>query len=148
MPSPRRVLVTGSRFWPDEAPIYRALYQQRLIAAGPMVIVHGDCPTGADAIADRWGRQFYTDTVIVEPHPADWAHWGKAAGPMRNQLMVDLGADICLAFPIVGPGGHSGTRDCMDKARAAGIPVIEHGRPLGSITATVDAYRDAQAAGR
>jgi len=126
--SPRRVLVTGSRDWGFEAraPIYRALYFQRLIASdvgtGRMVIVHGFCPTGADAIADRWGAQFYPDTVTVERHAADWGHWGKAAGPMRNQLMVDLGADVCLAFPFPDSRG---TRDCMVKAQAAGIEVLE-----------------------
>jgi hypothetical protein len=125
----RRVLVTGSRDWTDPAPIFRALYYQRMIAGDAgMIIVHGDCATGADAIADRWGRQFYPDTVLVEPNPADWKHWGKAAGPMRNQLMVDLGADVCLAFPFPNSRG---TRDCIERARAAGIPVqVFEGHPM------------------
>lgn len=120
----RRVLVTGSRHWVDKGPIFRALYYQREIAgAAGMVIVHGACPTGADAIADTWGRLFYPGSVLVEPNPADWDHFGKAAGPMRNQLMVDLGADVCLAFPFPDSRG---TTDCMEKARAARIPVQEY----------------------
>lgn len=120
---PRRVLVTGSRDWVDESPIYRALYYQRMIAGDAgMIIVHGHCSTGADAIADRWGRQFYPGSVSIERYPAQWEN-GKAAGPRRNQQMVDLGADVCLAFPFPGSRG---TVDCMQKARAAKILVQEY----------------------
>lgn len=126
--APRRVLVTGSRDWTDQSVIFRALYYERLTAGDRgMVIVHGDCPTGADRFADQWGRRFYPGAVTVETHPADWK-LGKHAGHMRNQKMADLGADVCLAFPFT----HSrGTRDCMERARAAGIEVREFwGHPV------------------
>lgn len=125
---PRRVLVTGSRNWVDPAPIYRALYFEKMAAGGDgdLIVVHGDCPTGADAIAARWVERFYPEHTHAEAHPADWDHFGKAAGPMRNQKMVDLGADVCLAFPL--PGG-KGTQDCMAKANLAGIPLrVFHGQ--------------------
>lgn len=44
------------------------------------------------------------------------------AGPRRNQHMVDLGANMCVALPL-GPSG--GTRDCMRRAEAAHIPVLD-----------------------
>lgn len=50
------------------------------------------------------------------------------AGLVRNQLMVDLGADICLAFPLPGSRG---TWDCMGRAEAAGIKVINLGSKPG-----------------
>lgn len=81
------------------------------------VIVHGACPTGADAIADRLSRDH---GFTVEPHPADWARHGKAAGPIRNQEMVEAGADICLSFILNGSPGATG---CTDMAERAGIPV-------------------------
>ena len=63
---PRRVLVTGSRTWIDEAVIAAALREHWTAGA---VLVTGACPRGADAIAERlwtaWGGQ-------VERHPADW----------------------------------------------------------------------------
>jgi hypothetical protein len=43
-----------------------------------------------------------------------------AQGNYRNQHMVDLGARICLAFPLPSSRG---TYDCMARAEAAGIPV-------------------------
>ena len=55
----------------------------------------------------------------VECHTAQWAKYGKAAGPMRNQEMLDSGIDLVVAFP-----GGRGTADMLDKARLAGV-VIE-----------------------
>lgn len=115
-----RILVTGSRDWPRRETVWMALnYHAR--RAGT-IVVHGDCPTGADLHAQQW-----TETqpdVVVERHRADWQRHGRAAGPIRNQEMVDLGADACLAFPL---GASRGTRDCMRRAEAAGIPVFNYG---------------------
>lgn len=125
--TPFRVIVTGSRDWSDEQLVRDAL--DRLLdeltvpgACRELVIVHGDCPTGADFFAGRWGFDSAHQGVEVEAHPAGWNAHGKAAGPLRNAHMVSLGADLCLAFPLpLGPS--RGTRDCMKKADAAGIPV-------------------------
>lgn len=114
----RRVLVTGSRDWSDVSAVYAALDAQR--AKFPdLVVVHGDCPTGADSFARQWAR---TRGVPMEAYPARWERYGKVAGPKRNQRMVDLGADVCLAFPL---GASRGTRDCMRRAVVAGIPVVD-----------------------
>lgn len=74
----------------------------------PLIVVHGDCPTGADVLADRWARRREPD-VTVEPHPADWKIYGKAAGPRRNAHMVKLGADMCIAFLRMASVGTSNT---------------------------------------
>jgi YspA, cpYpsA-related SLOG family len=142
-------LVTGSRFWTDQATVWEALNSQ--IKLGPMTLVHGDAP-GADEIADEWG-QFILDklrfmavmydkdgfSLTIEKHPARkpcetpgcWDHsfkaLGKGAGPIRNQVLVDRGADICLAFPLPDSRG---TFDCIHRAKYAGIP-IEIFKPEG-----------------
>ena len=51
----------------------------------------------------------------------NWKNLGRKAGPLRNQKMVDLGADICIAFP---QGESRGTRNCMKLADKAGIEVV------------------------
>lgn len=142
-----RVIVTGSRDLPD-GPVGRRL--MHLLADVPLgarlVIVHGACPTGADEEAARfggWAKQAGAEEigmeVEVEPHPADWdgpctsrcrpnhrrpwrdgATYCPAAGARRNREMADLGADLCLAFPL---GRSPGTRDMIRKAKAAGVPV-------------------------
>jgi hypothetical protein len=83
------------------------------------VIVHGACPSGADAMAAEWARDY---GVTAEPHPADWSGCGKAAGFIRNAEMVSLGADVCLAFYKQG-AGNKGTDHCASQAEKAGIPV-------------------------
>lgn len=114
-----RVLLTGSRTWGDATAITWALdaiYWSNCIE--PMVLVHGACPTGADAIADRWAVR--ASRVTVERHPADWERHGKRAGYIRNAEMVQLGADLCLAFIA---GGSKGATHCAGLAEKAGIEV-------------------------
>lgn len=78
-------------------------------------IIHGNA-TGADTIADIWGR---TNQKKVTPYPANWKKHGIAAGPIRNQQMLDEGKpDFVIAFP-----GDDGTADMCRRAKSAGIPV-------------------------
>lgn len=115
----KRLLITGSRHGWDEDKLKQALYDGlRFLGTEATILVHGDAP-GVDTQAARiwrdWGLQ-------DEPHPADWSI-GKKAGPLRNQEMVDLGADLCLAFPTAVSRG---TRHCASAAERAGIPVTYH----------------------
>ena len=88
-----------------------------LVKAGVRIVV-GDCKSGVDEIT--WDMR-----GLIEPEVwiADWKTFGKAAGPKRNQAMVDSGADLCIAFPSKGS---TGTIDCVERAKAAGIPVVGH----------------------
>ncbi|WP_086846993.1 SLOG family protein [Amycolatopsis kentuckyensis] len=135
---PKRILVTGSRHWTDKVAIADALdravedferpgvLDKSKKLDGIYILIHGDCE-GADRIAaEYWlGRP-------VQAYPANWAEFGKAAGPIRNQRMVNLGADICLAFPTAGSRG---TWDCVRRAREAGIPVeiIEESKEVTNV---------------
>ncbi|MGA5820894.1 SLOG family protein [Kitasatospora sp. NPDC094028] len=110
-----RILVTGSRAWSDRAQLEWAL--GAALVFRPIVIVHGGCPTGADAMAAAWAQRA---GVEVEAWPADWVRYGRAAGPRRNQAMVDAGARLVLAFLLPGSRG---TADCVRRAKAADIPV-------------------------
>lgn len=118
-----RILVTGSRDWLSAARLYRVL-DEVLAEHGSLILVHGACPSGADKMADNWaGNVHYFGgqaAVTREPHPADWAAHGRAAGFRRNAEMVALGADLCLAFIR---NGSRGATHCADLAEKAGIPV-------------------------
>ncbi|WP_031514818.1 DUF2493 domain-containing protein [Streptomyces sp. NRRL F-5123] len=111
-----RVLVTGSRDWHQPVSIEIAL-TSLLLTRRHITVVHGACPRGADAMAHAWAT---TRGIEVEPHPADWQQHGKAAGFRRNAEMVNLGADLCLAFIRNSSRGASHTAALAD---AAGIPV-------------------------
>lgn len=117
-----RVLITGSRDWTDYEALRHAIDINTIgKSRWRTTIVHGACPTGADYMAAGYA---FDEGFNVEAYPADWNKHGRAAGPIRNQQMVDLGADVCLAFPL---GESRGTRHCMRAAEKAGIKVINYG---------------------
>lgn len=108
-----RVLITGSRDWPSALTIeyvlddIEATFGERI-----HTLVSGACPTGADLIAEFFARKI---GWTIERHPADWGTHGKKAGFIRNAEMVDLGADICLAFIKDQSKGATMTADLAEK---------------------------------
>lgn len=130
-----RLLVSGWRFWPRGAAsrVWQILAQKRLLLPPDMllVVVDGACPyDGVDAYAHEWAtvNEAAGHNVRSEREPASWSKYRRAAGPIRNQSMVDKGADEMVAFPqFAAPesyrGKRSGTHDCIQRAQAAGIPV-------------------------
>lgn len=130
-----RILVTGSRDFGNYNVVSRALVVaiETLIKNNPddkeIVVVHGGA-RGADTLADDFvlrSALFMTGKgyrLRSEKHRADWNKYNKAAGPIRNQEMVDLGADICLKF-IKHGAANTGTTDCARRAAKAGIEIME-----------------------
>lgn len=112
-----RAIVCGGRHYKDRAVLEGVL--QGAVEAGMTTLVHGGCPTGADSMADAWARE---RGILVEVHRAQWEQDGLAAGPLRNQLMVEAGADMVIAFP-----GGKGTNDLVRRADRAGIRVVTVG---------------------
>ena len=87
-----------------------------LDALHPDCVVHGDT-SRADKMAGRWAD---ARGVNVIPFPADWRKFRKAAGPIRNSIMLEAASpDVVVAFP----GG--GSDDMVAKAYDMGIPVLE-----------------------
>jgi hypothetical protein len=111
------IIVTGGRDFRDGRELYAAL-DALLAFSKPewLVIVHGRCKTGADAIADTWARSREID---CESYPAQWTRQGKRAGPLRNQRM--LATILARNMPVMilhCPGG-DGTTDMMWRVEAA-----------------------------
>jgi hypothetical protein len=91
-----RILITGSRSWPEENVIRDAF--KKVVAENPgekITLVSGACPQGADRMGEDVARDLGWE---LELHPADWGALGKSAGFVRNSHMVKLGADRLLAF--------------------------------------------------
>lgn len=133
-----RILITGSREFRSLSAVRTAMLEVTAGQRGPHLLVHGNA-RGADQIAavvaKRLGWQ-------VESHPADWngpcrescapghrqtrrdrgSEYCPAAGHLRNQAMVDLGADVVVAFFKEG-AANAGTHDCVRRARSAGLTV-------------------------
>jgi hypothetical protein len=109
-----RILITGSRDWSDADLLRRVVLRMLAVSTQDAVLVHGGC-RGVDVDAARLWREAGRP---VEVHAAEWDVHGRAAGPIRNQLMVDLGADMCVALIRDGSRGAS---QCADAAERAGI---------------------------
>lgn len=108
-----RALFTGSREWNDEAAI------RPVIEALPSnaVVMHGGAK-GADEIVDRLAR---ARGFVPDVYPADWQRFGKEAGSIRNQEMLDRGKPTeSYAFPLASSRG---TWDMVKRLRAANVPV-------------------------
>lgn len=121
-----RVLVTGDREWDDELPIHAMLsgLWSEATRRGdlPFVVIEGGA-TGADAHAGRWARVRADRNAEVkhEKYPADWRRHKRAAGPIRNQQMLDTGIDLCVAFHDDLWGRAKGTKDMVERCRGAGV---------------------------
>ncbi|AER26145.1 DprA-like DNA processing chain A [Mycobacterium phage Bongo] len=136
----RRVLITGSRDWADRQAVWLALNHEmghEEARHDGLLVIQGDCPTGADRFAHEWYLTQASKWVREKAMPADWnrdctgqcyhkprfkngKQYCPVAGHLRNQAMVDFGADVCLAFPLEDSRG---TQDCMKRAKRARIPV-------------------------
>lgn len=122
-----RVLVTGSQLWTDKKLVLEELDLLLLSLCEDVeseyvfTLVHGDCPDGADSHADEWGRKRKAEgfPIVIETHPADWKGPRKrGSGYARNAEMVNLGADLCLAFIL---DESPGSTHCSKLAEKAGI---------------------------
>ena len=112
------ILVCGSRDWNDKEAIRRAL--SGLDNDKDTLIIHGDCE-GADKLAGVVAKNL---GLKVEAYPADWDKHGSAAGPIRNQQMLDEGKpDRVYAFHDDWKNS-KGTKDMIMKATQAEVPVF------------------------
>lgn len=111
-----RVLVCGGRDFVDSSLLWGALdVLHRKVPLDTMTVIQGGAH-GADQIAREWCK---SRCVPYDNYPADWDKHGKAAGPLRNQKMIDAGKpDLVMAAP-----GGRGTEDMIKRAVAARVPV-------------------------
>lgn len=108
-----RIVVCGDRNWTDKSVIKRFIE-----AYGATVVIHGGC-RGADQLAGEVAREL---KLTVLEMPAEWSKYGLAAGPIRNQKMLDLNPDAVLAFHS-DIQNSKGTKDMVTRAKDAGVPV-------------------------
>jgi len=110
-----KVLVCGGRDFADWEKLFRTLDE---VTAGHygLHVIHGNAP-GADRIGGLWAHK---KKLKVTTYPADWHSYGKAAGPIRNQFMLDDGKpDVVVACP-----GGKGTADMVARAKKAGVRIV------------------------
>ena len=103
------VVVSGSRGWTDKEVIRKALLKHK-----PELVWEG----GALG-ADRLAREVCQEELIpYKTERAKWSQYGKAAGVIRNAVMLDYKPDLLLAF---WDGASPGTQGMINEASRRGI---------------------------
>ena len=123
-----KILVCGGRDFTDKKLLYNTLDDlatKHNLWAPPedgntlplrMEIISGGAK-GADTLAIDYA---IINWCRFKEYKADWKKYRKAAGPIRNQQMLDEGKpDLVIAFP-----GGRGTADMCNRAEKAGVEVI------------------------
>lgn len=111
-----KVLVCGGRDFVNQRFLFATLdkYYNRYYFTS---LIEGGAK-GADKLAKLWAQDM---NLPIEEYKADWDKYGSAAGPIRNQQMLDEGKpDLVIAFDTGGPG----TNNMCLKAESEGIEVI------------------------
>lgn len=147
------VVVTASRFWQDNAALSNLLVSiqdnlKESKAHKDFRLIHGDCPRGGDRMAGRIAMVLGWEVIAV---PAEWDHCGvmcpppmghrkikriddvdhpgelpdycPAAGPRRNQKMINMKPDLVVAL-FATHKRSLGTMNCVKLAEREGIRVI------------------------
>lgn len=110
-----KVLVYGGRDFTNELLANQALDELHAVY-GFSVVIDG-VARGADTLAYQWAK---SRGILSQRFPAEWGRYGKAAGPIRNQQMIDEGKpEMGIAFP-----GGNGTTDMTRRLLKQGIHVI------------------------
>ena len=122
----KTVLVCGGRYYDNAVAVHGALANIDRVH-GVNRIVTGGCG-GADALGEEWAEMH---DVSVSTYIPNWVRHGKAAGPLRNQEMLEKEKpDLIIAFP-----GGKGTADMVRRGRKAGVEVLEINEPPTFVTA-------------
>ncbi|MGO4334229.1 SLOG family protein [Labrys sp. KB_33_2] len=112
----KTVLVCGNDGVIDEQRVF-AILDRLLMDEGAFRIVHGG-KRGADLLATKWAVAHRVRSIAER---ASWFRYGKSAGPLRNEHMLNCYEPfLVIAFP--------GDKDCADlvaRARRSGVRIIE-----------------------
>lgn len=103
-----RVLVFGSREWPDSTMVRRDMWKLHQII-GKYIVVNGYCEDSPDMIADSFAPIVSDDPP--ERHPADWKKYGRRAGPIRNKEMADTYPDYAMGYILNESNGSMNMRE-------------------------------------
>lgn len=117
-----RLLICGDRNWTDSSAVTEVVERLR-----PEVVIEGDA-RGADRMAGIAGELAGAE---VEVYPAEWDKFGRAAGVIRNQRMLDYGEPTHVIAFHDDLANSRGTRDMVNRALKAKIPVLHFSHANG-----------------
>ena len=111
---PAIVIVSGSRTWPDPQLVEAELERcERDAGSGrKMILVHGACKLGVDAVAKNWALKRPNWTEL--PYYPDWDQYRLSAGVRRNKEMIDENAPKAFAMLAFCFNESKGTENAIE----------------------------------
>lgn len=108
-----KILIAGGRNFTDKQFLFS--YMEKYLEEVSCVI--SGTAKGADKLGEAWAKHH---NITLERYPAQWAKYGRAAGPIRNQEMLDKGKpDLVVVFK-----GGSGSKHMATIARKSGVKTM------------------------
>lgn len=113
----KRVVIAGCRNYFDyaQAKKYIDLCLKNIRKQFTIIIISGGC-RGAGMIGLRYATE---NNMTFEVYNADWIHFGKAAGPLRNRHM----AEVCDYVICFWDGKSKGTFSMIQEAKKLNKPL-------------------------
>lgn len=108
-----RILICGDRNWLEQQPIEQFIIN----LPKDTLIIEGDC-YGADGIA---GEMAAKHGLNLLKFPAEWNKYGRKAGPIRNQQMLEEGNPTHVIAFHRNLSSSKGTKDMVNRAVKARI---------------------------
>ncbi len=112
-----RVTIGGCRYYNDYNAFcnYVDMCLSRIRISSKIVILSGHC-SGTDTLAEKYAKE---NGFSLEVYPAQWKLYGRSAGPIRNEQMVN-NCDFVIAF---WDGKSKGTKSLIQCAREKQKPL-------------------------
>lgn len=73
---------------------------------------------GADTLAEKYAAE---KGIAIKIFPAEWTKYGKAAGPIRNRVMLDYAKEQTPVIVAFWNGESRGTGNMIKQAQKAGV---------------------------
>ena len=112
-----RIIVAGSRSFNNYRLLRSKLDEITADIHDEIEIVSGNA-RGADRLGERYAREH---NISVALFPADWSVYGKPAGIIRNQIMINNVSKGKALVVVFWDGESRGALDMIRRARGAGI---------------------------
>jgi len=100
------VAIVGSRTFMDMKAM--EIIVKRLLERDPDVVIVSGGARGADTLAESAARKLCKHAPLI--FPADWAKYGRSAGPRRNQQLVAACDQLVALWDGASPGTLSSVR--------------------------------------
>ena len=115
-----KVIIAGSRKIDDYERVKKAIKDSGFEIT---TVISGHA-RGVDTFGEIWARE---NNIPCEVFDADWEKFGRAAGPIRNGWMAEVGE----ALIAIWDNESRGTQDMVRQAKKKGLKIFEDHKITG-----------------